>query len=116
MSNSTDFTVVDFTKESLEVNNAIHIAIANKQEDNKRVAKGIIVKGTSYSMSIQAGENYYSTPQDNLGLYTEVEVGEVDMPLTEDFINNYGECVGEGKYIFPYVPIEELITQVKNNL
>jgi hypothetical protein len=38
------------------------------------------------------------------------------MPLTEDFINNYGECVGEGKYIFPYVPIEELIAQVKNNL
>lgn len=116
MSNSTDFTVVDFTKESLEVNNAIHMAIANKQEDNKRVAKGIIVKGTSFSLSIQAGENYYSTPQDSIGPYAEVELGEVDMPLTEDFINNYGECVGEGIYIFPYVPIEELITQVKNNL
>ena len=116
MSNNTDFTVVDFTKESLEVNNAIHMAIANKQEANKKVAKGIIVKGTSFSLSIQAGENYYSNPQDNIGPYTEVEVGEVDMPLTEDFINNYGECVGEGKYIFPYVPIEELITQVKNNL
>jgi hypothetical protein len=106
MSNSTDFTVVDFTKEGLDINNAIQMAIANKQE----------VKGTSYSLSIQAGENYYSTPQNDIGLYTEVEVGEVDMPLTEDFINNYGECVGEGKYIFPYVPIEELIAQVKNNL
>lgn len=116
MSNSTDFTVVDFTKEGLDINNAIQMAIANKQEDNPRIAKGIIVKGTSYSLSIQAGENYYSTPQNDIGLYTEVEVGEVDMPLTEDFINNYGECVGEGKYIFPYVPIEELITQVKNNL
>lgn len=116
MSNNTDFTVVDFTKESLEVDNAIHMAIANKQKNNNRIAKGIIVKGTSYSLSIQAGENYYSTPQNNIGPYTEVEVGEVDMPLTEDFINNYGECVGEGKYIFPYVPIEELIAQVKNNL
>lgn len=116
MSNSTDFTVVDFTKRSLDIIKAIHMAIANKQEDNKRVAKGIIVKGTSFSLSIQAGENYYSTPQNNIGPYAEVEVGEVDMPLTQEFINNYGECVGEGKCIFPYVPIEELITQVKNNL
>jgi hypothetical protein len=68
-------TVVDFTKEGLDINNAIQMAIANKQEDNPRIAKGIIVKGTSYSLSIQAGENYYSTPQNDIGLYTEV-VGE----------------------------------------
>ena len=39
MSNSTDFTVVDFTKRSLDIIKAIHMAIANKQEDNKGVAK-----------------------------------------------------------------------------
>lgn len=116
MSNSTDSTVVDFTKRSLDIIKAIHMAIANKQEDNKGVAKVVIVKGTSYSLSIQAGENYYSIPQNNIGPYAEVEIGEVDMPLTQEFIDNYGECVGEGRYIFPYVPIEELIAEVKSIL
>ena len=58
-----------------------------------------------FIMSVQASENHYCTPRDNIGPWTEVEVGFPNR--IEPLLWPYAE--GPGNWtdtVYPYVPIE----------
>lgn len=61
-----------------------------------------------FNISIQASERNYSSPRDNLGPYTEVELGfpnatdETILPYAEDRMNPTGT-------VYPYVPSEVVL-------
>ena len=64
-----------------------------------------IVCADGTSMSVQASEDHYSTPRENEGPYTAVEVWHCGSP---DLFNDYGD----GEYPYAYVPIELVVQEI----
>ena len=64
-----------------------------------------------HSLSIQASENHYCTPQiDNAEHYTEVEVGFPSFDFPHWFIAKYAEDTGTPQEtVYGYVPIVDLV-------
>lgn len=64
-----------------------------------------------HSLSIQASENHYCTPQiDNAEHYTEVEVGFPYFDFPQWFIDQYAEEPhAPQETVYPYVPVNDLI-------
>jgi len=62
-----------------------------------------VVFPDGFSMSIQASEYHYCAPRDNVGPYTEVEVGYPSQaePLLEEYSDGCG--------VFAYVPKEVIL-------
>jgi hypothetical protein len=59
-----------------------------------------------FSVSIQVGEYLYSTPRNNRGPYTKVELGFPSEPLGERFAEyKVGEGVRDTETVFGYVPV-----------
>ncbi|MDQ3273766.1 MAG: hypothetical protein M3Q39_01720 [Actinomycetota bacterium] len=59
-------------------------------------------------LSVQAGEGLYSTPRDNDGPWTHVEVGYPNPPPNQDLWGQYSEDAGGGG-VYAYVPIELVV-------
>lgn len=62
--------------------------------------------GHGLTLSVQAGSRLYSTPQDDTGPYTAVEVGFPSEPVPE--LIPYAEIPEDGytNTVYPYVPYE----------
>lgn len=60
--------------------------------------------GHGLTLSVQAGTSIYSTPRDDVGPYTEVEVGFPSEVVPE--LIPYAECPEDGytETVYPYVP------------
>ena len=67
------------------------------------------VDGTS--ASIQASETHYSTPRNNFGPYTEVEV----WCIRGDNVGDITECEYEASDPSGYVPIEQVVQFLDNH-
>lgn len=69
---------------------------------------------TDYELSIQASENHYCSPRENLqAVYDEVEIGFPNFIFSENFINQYAEEPESPKdTVYAYVPMEELAQEI----
>jgi hypothetical protein len=66
-------------------------------------------------VSIQAGEHTYSTPRDNKGPWTHVEVGFPHGLHGIEEILGDGEDPGTVETVWPYMPIEKVIMLLMMN-
>lgn len=65
------------------------------------------------TISIQASENHYSTPRENTGPYTEVEVGFPSFLFSTWFIEDFAEDVDSPtETVYPYVPLDRLAVEL----
>ncbi len=74
----------------------------------------IKIADTDYELSIQASENHYCSPRENLQeIYDEVEIGFPNFIFSEEFINQYAEEPESPKdTVYAYVPMEELAQEI----
>lgn len=74
----------------------------------------IKIADTDYELSIQASENHYCSPRENLQeVYDEVEIGFPNFIFSEEFINQYAEEPESPKdTVYAYVPMEELAQEI----
>ena len=74
----------------------------------------IKIANTDYELSIQASENHYCSPRENLQeVYDEVEIGFPNFIFSENFINQYAEEPESPKdTVYAYVPMEELAQEI----
>ena len=74
----------------------------------------IKIADTDYELSIQASENHYCSPRENLQeVYDEVEIGFPNFIFSENFINQYAEEPESPKdTVYGYVPMEELAQEI----
>lgn len=64
-----------------------------------------VVCADGFSVSVQASRSNYSEPRDNLGPYSEVELGFPSAP--DNLIQDYGEFCGTDdptETVYPWVP------------
>ena len=73
-------------------------------------------KGTLLNLSIQAGEDLYSSPSETsleYGFYKQVELGYPSWTFSRNFIEEYAEDVSEPlDTVYPYVPLEVLAEEL----
>lgn len=70
----------------------------------------ILKDGTS--LSVQAGEHWYSSPRDNKGPYTEVEVGfpsETPPEAWKDFAEDWDDPTGT---VYGYIPLTMVMLHI----
>ena len=74
----------------------------------------IKIADTNYELSIQASENHYCSPRENMQeVYDEVEIGFPNFIFSEEFINQYAEEPESPKdTVYAYVPMEELAKEI----
>ena len=74
----------------------------------------IKIADTDYELSIQASENHYCSPRENMQeVYDEVEIGFPNFIFSEEFINQYAEEPESPKdTVYGYVPMEELAQEI----
>ena len=74
----------------------------------------IKIADTDYELSIQASENHYCSPRENLQeIYDEVEIGFPNFIFSEEFINQYAEEPESPKgTVYGYVAMEELAQEI----
>ena len=74
----------------------------------------IKIANTDYELSIQASENHYCSPRENMQeVYDEVEIGFPNFIFSENFINQYAEEPESPKdTVYGYVPMEELAKEI----
>ena len=74
----------------------------------------IKIADTDYELSIQASENHYCSPRENLQeVYDEVEIGFPNFIFSEEFINQYAEDRDTPKdTVYAYVPMEQLAQEI----
>ena len=74
----------------------------------------IKIADTDYELSIQASENHYCSPRENMQeVYDEVEIGFPSFIFSEEFINQYAEDRDTPKdTVYAYVPMEELAQEI----
>ena len=74
----------------------------------------IKIADTDYELSIQASENHYCSPRENMQeVYDEVEIGFPNFIFSENFINQYAEEPESPKdTVYGYVPMEELAQEI----
>ena len=74
----------------------------------------IKIADTDYELSIQASENHYWSPRENMKeVYDEVEIGFPNFIFSEEFINQYAEEPESPKdTVYGYVPMEELVQEI----
>ena len=74
----------------------------------------IKIADTDYELSIQASENHYCSPRENLQeVYDEVEIGFPNFIFSENFINQYAEEPESPKdTVYANVPMEELAQEI----
>ena len=74
----------------------------------------IKIADTDYELSIQASENHYCSPRENMQeVYDEVEIGFPNFIFREEFINQYAEEPESPKdTVYGYVPMEELAQEI----
>ena len=74
----------------------------------------IKIADTDYEISIQASENHYCSPRENLQeVYDEVEIGFQNFIFSENFINQYAEEPESPKdTVYANVPMEELAQEI----
>ena len=74
----------------------------------------IKIADTDYEISIQASENHYCSPRENLQeVYDEVEIGFPNFIFSENFINQYAEEPESPKdTVYANVPMEELAQEI----
>ena len=66
------------------------------------------------TLSVQASKMHYSTPRDNTGPYTHVEIGYPNFLFSPEFIKKYAEHPSNPlETVYPYVPVEELIKELE---
>lgn len=70
----------------------------------------IEIEGTDYRLSVQASENHYCQPRENVQIrYEQVEIGFPNFNFSKGFINAYAEQPLEPlDTIYDYVPLVEL--------
>ena len=78
----------------------------------------IKIADTDYELSIQASENHYCSPRENMQeVYDEVEIGFPNFIFSENFINQYAEDRDTPKdTVYAYVPMKELAQEIYNLL
>ena len=74
----------------------------------------IKIEGTEYTLSVQASENHYCSPRENMQeVYDEVEIGFPNFIFSEEFINQYAEEPESPKdTVYGYVPMGELAQEI----
>ena len=74
----------------------------------------IKIADTDYELSIQASENHYCSPRENMQeVYDEVEIGFPNFIFSEEFINQYAEEPESPKdTVYANVPMEELAQEI----
>ena len=74
----------------------------------------IKIADTDYELSIQASENHYCSPRENMQeVYDKVEIGFPNFIFSEEFINQYAEEPESPKdTVYGYVPMEELAQEI----
>ena len=74
----------------------------------------IKIADTDYELSIQASENHYCSPRENMqGVYDKVEIGFPNFIFSENFINQYAEDRDTPKdTVYACVPMEELAQEI----
>ena len=79
-----------------------------------RAIPKIKIADTDYELSIQASENHYCSPRENMQeVYDEVEIGFPNFIFSENFINQYAEEPKSPKdTVYGYVPMEELAQEI----
>ena len=78
----------------------------------------IKIADTDYELSIQASENHYCSPRENMQeVYDEVEIGFPNSIFSEEFIIQYAEDRDTPKdTVYAYVPMKELAQEIYNLL
>ena len=74
----------------------------------------IKIADTDYELSIQASENHYCSPRENLQeVYDEVEIGFPNFIFSEEFISQYAEEPESPKdTVYGCVPMEYLAKEI----
>lgn len=70
----------------------------------------IEIEGTDYKLSVQASENHYCQPRENVQIrYEQVEIGFPNFNFSKGFINAYAEQPSEPlDTVYGFVPMVEL--------
>ena len=78
----------------------------------------IEIEGTDYKFSVQASENHYCSPRENMQeVYDEVEIGFPNFNFTPQFISRYADDINSPQdTVYGYVPMEELAQEIYNLL
>ena len=74
----------------------------------------IKIANTDYELSIQASENHYCSPRENMQeVYDEVEIGFPNFIFSEEFINQYAEEPESPKdTVYAYVPAHFILKTI----
>ena len=74
----------------------------------------IKIADTDYELSIQASENHYCSPRENMQeVYDEVEIGFPNFIFSAEFINEYAEDRDKPKdTVYANVPMGELAQEI----
>lgn len=74
----------------------------------------IEIEGTDYKFSVQASENHYCSPRENMQeVYDEIEIGFPNFNFTPQFISRYADDSNSPQdTVYGYVPMEELAQEI----